>query len=431
MKGKPKFALPSFCNTTIDSKCLPVSYAHDKYNEKLQPDQHTVCDFSTCTNESVSNAVRLGCFHTCHATCLEENQNQCQLCKLPLAMKVEELAESFNSSLLHHDSEILPTSNDTSNDEDEIEPPVTISTSKDYNFYQSNEWKEFVEMELADVNVSQPPIPHKPTQKPAQVISTKKRRCTICKECGHNKNNCRLLKLNNSLRGKDNSTSGTTVSAAPLSGIQVKATAMDDFTIWSFPFGVSQSTINGRMGSNACTLIALLLAKTYLMNKNLLQLYPAQPLSGHWNTVMVSCILGGNNVYDSCIPHGRFLGILEAIPFVACSIGEIDLNEELTVCFTKEDDADNSSALSHHLTSYFDTSNNSAAFVIINGKTITFLKQENAIIVLDTHADFERNSGATVSIAPMHKIGHLLAWIKARISQTINLCTVTFVKYLP
>ena len=68
-------------------------------------------------------------------------------------MKVEELAESFNSSLLHHDSETLPTSNDTSNDEDEIEPPVTISTSKDYNFYQSNEWKEFVEMELADVNV--------------------------------------------------------------------------------------------------------------------------------------------------------------------------------------------------------------------------------------------------------------------------------------
>ena len=154
--------------------------------------------------------------------------------------------------------------------------------------------------------------------------------------------------------------------------------------------------------------IALLLAKAYLMNKNLLQLYSAQPLSGHWNTVMVSCIFGGNNVYDSCIPHGRFLGILEAIPFVTCSIGEVDLNEELTVCFTTEDDADNSSALSHHLTSYFDTSNNSAAFVIINGKTITFLKQENAIIVVDTHADFERNSGATVSIAPMHKIEHLL-----------------------
>ena len=306
-----------------------------------------------------------------------------------------------------------------------------LLTTRDYNFYQSHEWKQFVEMELADVNISQPQIPHKPTHKPAKVISTKKRRCTICKECGHNKNNCRLLKLNNSLPRKDNSQSGTTVLAAPLSGILVKPTAMGDFTVWSFPFGVSQSTINGRMGSNAGTLIALLLAKAYLVNKNLLQLNPEQPLSGHWNTVMVSCILGGNNVYDSCIPHGQFLGILEAIPFITCSIGEVDLNEELTVCFTKDNDAADSSALSHHLSSYFDTRNNSAAFVIINGKTIKFLQQENAIIVLDTHADYEHNGGATVSIAPMHKIENLLAWMKARISQTINLCTVTFVKYLP
>ena len=234
-------------------------------------------------------------------------------------MKVEELAKSFNGSLLHPDSETLPTSNDTSDEEDEIQPSATISTTKNYNFYQSNEWKEFVEMELADVSISQPQIPHKPTQKP-----------------------------DNSLPRRDNSPSGTTVLAAPLSGIQVKSTAMGDFTISSFPFGVPQSTINGRMGSNACSLIALLLAKAYLMNRGVLQLYPEQPLSGHWNTVMVSCILGGNNVYGSCISHGRFLGILEAILFVACSIGEVDLNEELTVCFTKEDDADDSSALSPH-----------------------------------------------------------------------------------
>lgn len=62
-------------------------------------------------------------------------------------MKVEELAESFNGSLLHPDSGKLQTSNDTSDDEDEVEPPVTISITKDYNFYNSPEWKEFVEME--------------------------------------------------------------------------------------------------------------------------------------------------------------------------------------------------------------------------------------------------------------------------------------------
>ena len=98
----------------------------------------------------VSNAVRLGCFHTWHATCLEENQNQCQLCNAPLTMKVKEFAKSFNDSLLHPDSETLPTSNEKSDEKDEIEPSVTISATKDYNFYQSNEWKELVEMELAN-----------------------------------------------------------------------------------------------------------------------------------------------------------------------------------------------------------------------------------------------------------------------------------------
>ena len=65
-------------------------------------------------------------------------------------MKVKEFAKSFNDSLLHPDSQTLPTSNEKSDEEDEIEPSVTISATKDYNFYQSNEWKELVEMELAN-----------------------------------------------------------------------------------------------------------------------------------------------------------------------------------------------------------------------------------------------------------------------------------------
>ena len=206
---------------------------------------------------------------------------------------------------------------------------------------------------------------------------------------------------------------------------------MGSFTIWNFPFCVSQSTINGRMGSNACTLISLLLAKAYLMNEATLQLDKDQPLSGQWNTVIVSCILGGNSVYDSCISHGRFLSVLEAVPFVACSIGEVSLNEELTVCFAREDHASQESALSSQITSYFEFNDHAAALVIVNGKTITFVKQENAIILLDTHANFEHNNGAMVSMVPKETLEDLLLWIKARISPVINLCTVTFVKYLP
>ena len=81
---------------------------------------------------------------------------------------------------------------------------------------------------------------------------------------------------------------------------------------------------------------------------------------------MVSCILGGNSVHDRCLTAGRYLGVLEAVPFVACSVGEVNIGEELTVCFVKEDDAD--SSLSHQLTSHFETKDRSAAFVGVRSK---------------------------------------------------------------
>ena len=95
---------------------------------------------------------------------------------------------------------------------------------------------------------------------------------------------------------------------------------------------------------------------------------------------------------------GRYIDVLEAVPFVACSVGEVNIGEELTVCFVKEDDAEDSSALSHQLTSHFETKDRSAAFVIINGKTITFVRgEDNTIIAMDSHAGAQH--GAVVAKA--------------------------------
>ena len=80
------------------------------------------------------------------------------------------------------------------------------------------------------------------------------------------------------------------------------------------------------------------------MKQNLLQLNPDKPLSGHRNTMIVSCILGGNNVYNSCILHGRRFGILGARPFVA-------LANNLMYVLPEKNDGDDISALSHQLTS--------------------------------------------------------------------------------
>ena len=68
-----------------------------------------------------------------------------------------------------------------------------------------------------------------------------------------------------------------------------------------------------------------------------------------------------------------YLGVVEAIPFVRSSLGSLSYEEELTVCFVKELNSCEESALSFHLS--FRLSSTNAAFTIISGLTITFCKR--------------------------------------------------------
>ena len=72
-------------------------------------------------------------------------------------------------------------------------------------------------------------------------------------------------------------------------------------TFGELPIFLSQSTIGGCKGSNAWTVISLLLAKTYiyLTNKSLPHLNNHQPLTPSWILAFMSCIIGGNQAYDS------------------------------------------------------------------------------------------------------------------------------------
>ena len=106
-----------------------------------------------------------------------------------------------------------------------------------------------------------------------------------------------------------------------------------------------------RHGSNVCTAISLLLAKTYLNNKQLLQIYSSQPLSHNWSVAFISCMLGGNQANDKFIfSHNPVsLGIVEAIPLIRNSLSSLNYEEELTVCFIKDACAADESALSYQL----------------------------------------------------------------------------------
>ena len=148
--------------------------------------------------------------------------------------------------------------------------------------------------------------------------------------------------------------------------LYIPPSTTDNVTSWELPISLSQSTIGGRHGSNACTIISLLLAKTYLTNKQLLQINNSQLLSHNWIVAFISCMLGENQAYDTFTSSRNpiYLGVLEAIPLIRNSLGSLDYEEELTVCFVKEARAADESALSYQLSRRLGIAN--AAFTIIN-----------------------------------------------------------------
>ena len=185
-------------------------------------------------------------------------------------MKVQELAESFNNSLLQSETSKTPSVEDSHNNEDE--DLITMSCKRDYTFYKSNQWEEFVDKELASIKILQPQIPHKVHQPPTESCPPSGNQCSYCRESAHNRNNCPLIKFKNKQQAENQTPANTSVPADPTGGILVNSTVIGNFTVWSFPSGISQSTICGRMGSNACTLITLLIAKAYFTKRTLLQL---------------------------------------------------------------------------------------------------------------------------------------------------------------
>ena len=135
-------------------------------------------------------------------------------------------------------------------------------------------------------------------------------------------------------------------------------------------------------------------------------------------------MMGGNQAYDSFMQSPSYLGVVEAIPLVRSSLGSLSYEGELTVCFFKEPNSSQESALSFHLSRRI--TNTNAAFTIINGLTISFVSDANdAIILMYSHLHLPK--GTFLAQSQRSDIEELLNWLKLKLSATVNLCTVTFI----
>lgn len=90
-----------------------------------------------------------------------------------------------------------------------------------------------------------------------------------------------------------------------------KVTHSNTFS-WKFPPEISLSTLHGRNGSSACSVIAVIFAHGVWHER--LDLQPLRSLCPLWVKLLLAFIRVGNRLYDRCwhsLPH-RFLSAAEA-----------------------------------------------------------------------------------------------------------------------
>ena len=388
-KGDAKFYLKTF-DTTVDTKALPLGYTFAKLEPQTIPDQDLVCDYAECSENSITDPVRLNCFHTFHKTCLDKTGNKCPICVPRLSKKISSLCEAFNESI------IKPTSRSTAPEtthpggerDDEINENIQINANIDSAYYESAQWETHIETELNSFTVRQPQ--------------------------GH--------------RGRN-------VTNPPLHlNVQIPTLPMGTSTFWFLPSQMSQATLMGRNGSNACTFIALFMASAYIRstNKNILELYVGSPLNSSWITLMLSSIVRGNNAYDRVTLGigSPFFSVADAKANLVSVLGNLTLEDTLDLSITTTDPQIPQSSLEFYL-QRLDREPNLAALVIANGMTICFVGYNNKIYVLDSHPHnaFGSVFGAMVGMTAKPDLEEFLVNIKRQISPAFNVCSLTFVSF--
>ena len=91
-----------------------------------------------------------------------------------------------------------------------------------------------------------------------------------------------------------------------------------DITEWLFPSIVSQSTVDGRNGSNACSFIALCFGSIYHQS-SLPTPAVGQPLNRQWEAAVIEAIRTGNDVHDKLF---KGEGIDVAVEDTVSAIGD-------------------------------------------------------------------------------------------------------------
>ena len=170
-------------------------------------------------------------------------------------------------------------------------------------------------------------------------------------------------------------------------------------TCWKLPIDVSQGRYRGRNGSNACSLISLLIGHT-LQKRNIWPLSCDSQLPSSIVDVICGCIEMGNRAYDlyrESLPS-RYLSIQEAATVLEMWF-EADVGDNLPV---RLDDQHTQSTIAGQLQEAIQSETNVFGYLILNEKTSLFHMNARVISYVDTHAHAPH--GPVIVQAPLNEL---------------------------
>ena len=196
--------------------------------------------------------------------------------------------------------------------------------------------------------------------------------------------------------------------------------------IFPFPTSIAQSTLGGRQGSNACTLIATFVGSQCMQSKLAISVLWNQ-LPVVWVT-FVNSICDGNAVYDELYSN---TAVFLDVDDVVNAIGN-ELNVQSANQLFGFSNANNYSDLVDHINHCISSRSEDHYGVIIGcDKSVgLYFKCSGMSAVIDSHVHTSSNAGAFVIMgdSPRTVIDHYVH-ILARDNQVLNVGTLTWVKY--
>lgn len=183
----------------------------------------------------------------------------------------------------------------------------------------------------------------------------------------------------------DNTQSDAPDSNTPSSDlVQVigESISQSHLVLWTFPAEVSQSTLDGRNGSAACSVIVLIFAHGIWHQR--LDLQPTPLLSPLWIMHLCAAIRVGNRLYDRCrhsLPQ-RYLSASEGAIIAEQSISvTVDSPLPVRAC-----DEHAPTTLLVQVKQLCTGVRGDAAVLIANEKTVLFMAVgSSSIVLVDTH----------------------------------------------